>query len=166
MKKISKEVRKCLEKLNATTDPVIMEISFIDTFLLITQLQLALNHPENTGGCAETVKELTMSLQEGLASRVPEVTAVLESGWRKEFIQEVPILYQDLPMLNKREIVVNAYALGQACGALSQLSGRSFEDWFESLQSLSVDYVEGLPDKEINLIMRQRDKKIAEKCTT
>lgn len=65
--------------------PVNIEIDGLMTFMLISQLQLALRHPSNRGGTSEDIRQFTVQLQNQLAKRSPAIKSILEKGWHPEF---------------------------------------------------------------------------------
>lgn len=65
--------------------PVNISTDGMTTFMLIAQLQLALRHPGNKGGYADSVRELAINLQNQLISRLPELKPILDQGWHPEF---------------------------------------------------------------------------------
>jgi hypothetical protein len=53
-------------------------------FILISQLQLALRHPENDGGGSAIAREIAEHLTDALCFHIPEARALIELGWNPD----------------------------------------------------------------------------------
>ena len=62
-----------------------LEISPVNALMLVSQLQLALRHPENKGEAAHQMKGLALLIQGELMNQVPELSNLLNAGWHPEF---------------------------------------------------------------------------------
>lgn len=65
--------------------PIEMAIEPFRCFVLVSQLQLALRHPDNTGSSADIARDMAMRLQAKLGHLDPAIALALESGWHPEF---------------------------------------------------------------------------------
>ncbi len=61
-----------------------IEISKIEAFTLVGQLQLALRHSANVGPGSEIAKQFALKLQAAVAN-TPVLHEVISRGWHKEF---------------------------------------------------------------------------------
>ena len=69
-----------LEKLSEEP-PIHLEISALDAFYLVAQLQLVLRHPANRGPAAATMRNWTKQVQEQIAPVGSELHNLMELGW-------------------------------------------------------------------------------------
>lgn len=145
-----KETRDCLDKLNLITDPVVLEMSFVDAFVLICQLQLALRCPGNNSESARLTKEMCQKLQTGLASRVPEAFAVLERGWHSEFDIEPSLELSSLDPNIKRELLTNSAALQVACTYLAASQRVPVKNVMEALIIEARKTINKLSPEQVN----------------
>lgn len=60
--------------------PLTLTLKRSEAFLLLSQLQLALRHPENTGFAADWIRRLGETL-EGAVSVSPAIADVARRGW-------------------------------------------------------------------------------------
>lgn len=60
--------------------PLQLTLKRSEAFMLLSQLQLALRHPENTGPTADWARELGQTL-EGAMSVSPAIGNVAQRGW-------------------------------------------------------------------------------------
>ena len=54
-------------------------------YILISHIQLALRHPNNTGPSAEIAREIAMNMTEAVCHHVPEAREVIEMGWNPAY---------------------------------------------------------------------------------
>lgn len=78
--------KAAMAELMALTDdpePVEMELTKLEAFMLFQQLQLALKHPANVGEHADAVRKFARWLQ-GQVATTPALKALAEAGWEIE----------------------------------------------------------------------------------
>lgn len=71
-----------LYELQAREAPVLIELQPVEAWVLLSQLQLALRHPENTGPSAKVSRQLALKIQERIASE-GVLAAEAEAGWQE-----------------------------------------------------------------------------------
>lgn len=64
--------------------PVHLELSALDVYFLITQLQLAQRHPANTGPVSRRMHQLAKQMEERLAPVGSPLHNIMEMGWNPE----------------------------------------------------------------------------------
>lgn len=75
------DLLKALEQYDG--DRISLAIDPRQLFMIISHLQLALRHPDNTGESAIAVRAMTERLIDILAQVVPETRPILEMGWNE-----------------------------------------------------------------------------------
>ena len=65
--------------------PVNFSIDGLTTFMIISQLQLAMRHPGNRGQTSQVVRDIVIDLQNQLQTRSPDIKPILDKGWHPEF---------------------------------------------------------------------------------
>lgn len=81
------EVNDELEALRDDPQPVVLRMSKLSAWVLLSQLQLALRHPENVGPTSEIARTIAMNVQEALLPDPESALARLaESGWEERRI--------------------------------------------------------------------------------
>lgn len=64
--------------------PVILELTKLQAWSLLSQLQLALRHPENKGPTSDIAREIAGAIQEKIATS-PALAEVARRGWDKRY---------------------------------------------------------------------------------
>jgi hypothetical protein len=72
--------------LTDRTEVLSLQISPLDAWILLSQIQLALRHPQNTGPSAGRARRIASELQ-GLVATSGALAIVARRGWHKEFDQ-------------------------------------------------------------------------------
>lgn len=70
--------------LAARVDRFTLSIRPVDAWILLSQLQLALRHPQNTGPSAEAARQIARRLQSIVAPH-GALAAVAERGWNPDY---------------------------------------------------------------------------------
>lgn len=65
-----------------------LELTAIEAWMLLGQIQIACRHPENNGISRATVEKLARQIQAGLAV-TPALAAVAERGWDPAYDEEI-----------------------------------------------------------------------------
>lgn len=76
--------RDALSRLNADPQPVHLEISKLDAFFLIAQVQLACRHPGNNGPTRARIECIMRDLGKALAIHDADLRNLIELGWRPD----------------------------------------------------------------------------------
>ena len=78
---------KEFDALMSDKQPVILEMSKLQAWVLLCQIQLALRHPKNIGPTSKLVKDLALELQNKIAT-TPALATVAGRGWDTKFDTE------------------------------------------------------------------------------
>ena len=78
-----KKIAELLEELKEI--PIRLDIDGLFAFQIITQIQLALRHPQNRGETSDRTRKFAIDLQNGIVDRVPEIKSILDKGWHPEW---------------------------------------------------------------------------------
>lgn len=70
-----------LARLQADPQTVAVEMSKVEAFMLLGQLQLALRHPHNRGPSSDVARGVARSIQEALSRGDPVLARLAEMGW-------------------------------------------------------------------------------------
>lgn len=68
-------------KLAYSTDLIEFATTPARAYILISQIQLALRHPQNKGAAAEAARDLALNLTEAVCHFIPDARESLEQGW-------------------------------------------------------------------------------------
>lgn len=73
--------------LSSRTQAIYLELSPLDVWIILSQLQLALRHPENVGESAAKARQIARQLQAFVA---PDgaLAIVAERGWNPQYDKE------------------------------------------------------------------------------
>jgi hypothetical protein len=80
-------IARCAREMEALTKagaPVVLELSPVDAYTLLSQIQVALRHPENKGPTAEGARRIARQIEELLAPPGSAMREMSERGWRGE----------------------------------------------------------------------------------
>lgn len=64
--------------------PVVIELSKVEAWIIFSQLQLALRHPKNKGPSSRIAKEIAIKLEKAIAL-TPALAEAASRGWKAEF---------------------------------------------------------------------------------
>lgn len=70
--------------VHPTGTTLLLELTALQAWVVFSNLQLALRHPENAGETREIVEAIARSLQEQLAPPGTVLATVAEMGWHRE----------------------------------------------------------------------------------
>jgi hypothetical protein len=76
---------KHIDRLLENAQSIGMKITAPRAFVLLSQLQLALRHPENNGASAEIARDIAQRLSDRLSAIDPAIAALIAQGWHPEF---------------------------------------------------------------------------------
>lgn len=71
-----------LRELEMLSGPVVIELTPAEAWIVLSQLQLALRHPQNTGPSAKIAREIAQRIQ-AVVARESVLAAVAEAGWQE-----------------------------------------------------------------------------------
>jgi hypothetical protein len=74
-----------IDRLLNKAKPIEMAITAPRAIVLLSQLQLALRHPENNGVSAEIARDMARRLSAHLSAIDPAIAALIAQGWHPEF---------------------------------------------------------------------------------
>ncbi|MGL5809720.1 MAG: hypothetical protein ACRCYQ_07240 [Nocardioides sp.] len=72
-------------KLGNCTEIIDMASTPARLYILISQIQLALRHPNNVGTSAEIAREIALNMTEAVCHYVPEARESIEQGWNPAY---------------------------------------------------------------------------------
>jgi hypothetical protein len=67
-----------------TLPPIVLELTAVEAWILLSQIQLACRHPENTGPSRKMVEGLARRIQDVLA-QTPALYAIAQRGWDPDY---------------------------------------------------------------------------------
>jgi hypothetical protein len=108
-----------------------LKISPLAAWCLITQIQLAARHPQNTGIMSEHARDIANSLVSRL-SLSKTLSNVIEKGWHKEYDVDAHESNQEYASrIPQREIIEvhNAYALYESDDGQAMMTTSRPQDW-------------------------------------
>jgi hypothetical protein len=71
----------CLKRLYESDTTFNLVFTMLEAIAILSQLQVALRHPENNGDLSKIATEVARGLQRGICLEIPEIQPILELGW-------------------------------------------------------------------------------------
>lgn len=74
-----------LNKIGNSEDVIEFATTPGRAFILVSQLQLALRHPENTSASATIARQMAENLTQALCAYIPEAKELIDMGWNPAY---------------------------------------------------------------------------------
>lgn len=85
---LAEQLNAELGELVSDPQPVILQLTKLQAWIVFMHLQLALRHPENTGPLSGVARQIALTLQELLAT-TPTLQRVAAMGWMEDLPDEI-----------------------------------------------------------------------------
>ena len=82
--RLYKQFQEEFKALCEDKQPVILELTKLQAWSLLGQIQLALRHPQNNGPTGDIAREIALGIQEKVAPS-PALAEVARRGWDKRY---------------------------------------------------------------------------------
>ncbi len=82
-KGLQEKFNEAFDELCRRQDMITLQLTVLEAWVMLSQLQLALRHPKNTGGSSAIAHKIADRLQKMVASD-GALAEVAELGWRPE----------------------------------------------------------------------------------
>jgi len=83
-KELFAQFSKEFAELDKDVQPVLLTMTKVQAWALMSQLQLALRHPENTGRTSTMAREIAETIERNVAT-TPALKEVARRGWHQEY---------------------------------------------------------------------------------